>query len=152
MIDSACQTDECLNDMEDCNMDCLDNACSEIYGIWTSLMDFNTNDNTRIYAANYTIVCNDWMPKLLAIIPPTADSFAGIMERFNLLVPEECLALIPLLDDNGDGYINYRELTSWIGIVLYAEGRYELDKGLGLNCSSCVGVDTYNIDYTNIDL
>ena len=56
VCDDSCQTDECLNDINDCNSQCIDDYCGLIYKYWGYLMD----NNDQIYAANYSAVCNRW--------------------------------------------------------------------------------------------
>ena len=72
--DDACQTDECLNDINDCNLECIDDYCSLIYRYWGYLI----GNNDQIYAANYSVVCNQWVPKMQQYIELSKIAMIGI--------------------------------------------------------------------------
>ena len=68
--------------------------------------------------------------------------------QFDIFDFDSCMLMMGFIDYNADGYINFREFTSLGGIGGSYQTVYRLDKGANVNCSSCVGVDTYNIDMT----
>ena len=120
-----------MNDGDDCNQNCEDATCLELYTYWVYV-----TDGESINAANYSVVCNDWIPNKL-IKFSEALSFDSTT----------CMLAIELLDFNGDGYINFREFSTWTNIIAYSQSvGYGVDKGINLNCSSCVGLDVYNVD------
>ena len=138
-----CQTDECLNDSNDCNMDtmCTDDYCAKIYGYWSFVID----GADKVYAGNHTVVCYDWLPKFGKFFDiEYMESLASIFQLDVFRNAEDCLELARIVDFNEDGYINFREMTA---ITSLAVGDFDLDKAIGLNCSACVGTDAYNIDY-----
>ena len=131
--DSLCQTDECGNDGNDCNGNCIDDPCGIIYGYWTFVTDYEGQ-----YAGNYSVVCNDWIPNKLSKI-------SSLLDVLNLDL-STCMIWIQIVDFNDDGYINFREFVSWFGLILNFFSAETPDKGITMNCSYCVGLDTYNID------
>ena len=140
VCDDLCQTDECLNDENDCNSECVNETCSAIYGYWAFIMDGKEKS-----AANLTVVCNEWISSSTKLFS-LDDTFTKLPKLYNVTNPDGCMAMMQFLDLNGDGYINFREFTSWAGIAIWIDSFNGFVKGINVNCSSCVGVDTYNID------
>ena len=83
--------------------------------------------DSEILKWNHTTACRDQWPLAVSLFD-TAD-------------PGNCDKELDLVDYNRDGFINFHE---FIGIAYeFAGGGRK--KGAQINCSSCVGMDYYNI-------
>ncbi len=122
--DDSCRVDECLNDLNDCNLGCQDDICLQVYQAWLYFA------GTTTYNVNRTIACRDWWP--------VAVSFLGVNASIN------CNQLVINADFNQDEYINFREFIM-IG-VQFVDPQWE-QKSTQINCSSCVGMEHYNQIY-----
>ena len=140
-----CQTDECLNDSGDCDMDtmCVDDYCAKFYGFASFAMD----DFANTFLANFTVACYDWIPKLEEFYD--VDHVIKLTQHWDVFGdPEKCIEFVRyVVDFNGDGYINFREATA---ITALGVSNFSLAKAIGVNCSACVGMDVYNIDYGDL--
>ena len=143
MCDDTCQTDECSGDVSDCNIGCVgDNYCGSIYTYW----EFLIGNNDRIYAANYSVVCNEWIPKMKKYV-----ELSSITQDFDIFDPAKCQIFLLVADFNEDGYINFREFTAFFSLSApLGHSQHGVGKGIGTNCSLCVG-DTYNINMNELE-
>lgn len=95
------------------------------------------------FAANYSTICDEWMPvfgdKLFGL-----ESILIRIESIGLLEADLCGSFISFMDFNGDQYINFREFTGVLKLIARG-GDSNIGTALSANCSSCVGVDVYNI-------
>merc|ERR1712228_68266 len=119
----ACRTNECSDDQNDCDIGCSGDICQFIYNAWTLTFGVGT-ELVEIREA-----CSFW---------PLAKAVLDIPDDKN------CTEIAIPSDFNGDGRINFREFQV-IGVV--AMNRDYYNQAQTINCSSCVGMDTYNIGY-----
>jgi len=120
--DDACRIPECQFDGGDCERGCVDDACSQ------KLMAWNLFVPSGVYKMNHTDVCADVWPVVLAFFTPTG--------QFT-----NCEWVVNEYDFNNDKAINFREFTA-IAYSFVGSGQ---EKAKQLNCSSCVGMEYYNI-------
>ena len=128
--DDTCRVEECGNDDEDCteqNMCLDDGACHIFWTVWSFMSEGEDRLNTSTCDTQWSIVMN----------------------ALGLNPLEECEYYLTEYDYNGDGFLNYRESLPFSYVwYLGTENseKYEPDyKGPNINCSSCSGMDVYNI-------
>merc|ERR1712129_180602 len=105
----------------DCEQRCLDDPCSHIFSAWSLLSQSSVKvNNSRL--------CDYIWPISLAYF----DSH---------MTMSDCEPEVLENDFNQDGFINFREFA---GIALQFVG-YNSYKAKQVNCSSCVGMEYYNV-------
>jgi len=123
--DDVCRTPECLFDGGDCELGCVGDVCGSILTSWNFLAPSN------VYKMNKTDACTEIWPVVVVLF--------GETNRY-----KNCTQAMNEVDFNQDGYINFREYTalSYGYATPHSAGK---DKAKQLNCSSCVGMEYYNI-------
>eukprot|EP01083_Nonionella_stella_P168520 569140_1 len=96
--DDLCRSDDCDNDGGDCELECIDSACSEIYQSWIWLM------GSSVY--------NIDIPSLCSTVFPVAIDMFGTPKYHDW--NDNCSETSNAFDYNKDGYINFRE---WVPLV-----------------------------------
>eukprot|EP01084_Bolivina_argentea_P029527 54833_1 len=122
--DDLCRTNECEQDLVDCELGCINNPCYQIYQAWNLLIVPIIDSN--VYYINNTALC--------ATVYPKAAQLFGFD-------PGDCEQHVDREDYNGDGVINFRE---FVPLAYVFAGGWR-DKGAQVNCSECVGMDYYNL-------
>ena len=95
-----------------------------------------------MYAANYSVVCDDWIPNKLAKLATYGNR--------NILDEVPCNVGVGVIDFNLDGFINFREFISLVSIIGSKLFNYAIDQAININCSYYVGTDIYNIDMSSL--
>ena len=54
-------------------------------------------------------------------------------------------------DFNGDDWMNFREFVV-VALTIFQDESVDLDKAISANCSSCVGMENYNVKYVRLNL
>ena len=126
--------------MDDCDLGCTDDFCATIYRYWSWLIPSNDS-----LAVNISVICDEWLPSLLDYDNKDGSSTNAILQEQVLDTPGGCEAFVCMIDWNEDGYINFKEFTTYI--ARFSTSDLPMDKAIGLNCSSCVGdMNTYDIN------
>eukprot|EP01083_Nonionella_stella_P043973 118605_1 len=133
LCDDACRTDSCLHDNGDCELRCLDDTCHLIFNLWSYL---NPTGEDLVPTA---MACADFWT--------VAQTLFEIDESWN------CTELVMGVDYNEDKHMNFREfvvlaLTNFREFQrIYSDGGWQRNKGPQVNCSSCVGMQHYNVKF-----
>eukprot|EP01083_Nonionella_stella_P052304 138820_1 len=130
--DDACRIEGCGYDEDDCSLGCINDICSQIYIAWQFFVSADT------YLVSHTVVCEDWGPIAVELFG----------NEFNY-TKEFCYQLTIITDHNHDGYMNFREFGHF-GYILI-EGNTRLSKPTQINCSTCVGMENYNVFHESDD-
>lgn len=157
-----------MEDIQDCDRSCSnDDLCNLFYRSWIAL---NSN-NATLVAVSHDRFCTQWLAELSeiwifdiatdeVIIPPALlNLFSNVPIFFDAILqdptkvfdPAFCEILIGIFDWNEDGYINFREYSIFAAYLMYnpTTGLSGIEKAIGVNCSSCVGMETYDIDMSD---
>ena len=119
-------TAECLYDDGDCDGKCIDDLCQEMYTLW---LFFLSKAGETVYSANHSIACQVGWPIAQALLE-------GLPEG------DQCSDTLIASDFNQDNRINFREFVS---VVNYFTRDDEGGKPRQVNCSSCLGMEHYNV-------
>ena len=120
--DDSCRVSECGYDASDCEDSCDDGFCSKVQLAWNFLSDGDYKVNTSQLCAN---------------------KWDTLMTALDEYPPNSCSVHFNLTDFNGDGFTNFREL---IPVAYMLTNNWTPDmKSSQLNCSECVGMDSYNV-------
>ncbi len=124
--DDSCRVDECNNDGGDCDEEnqCADESyCATGYDYWNILIGSSSKINHTDFCTLYW----DLVGTLVGQEPP-----------------EECLYYMEKYDYSKDGMLNFREGVPLVYDAVWADWKGN-PRGGQLNCSSCIGMDLYNI-------
>ena len=129
MCDDACRIDECLQDNGDCDSEgCQDDICSQMYQGWLVFV------GSEYHKLNHTIFCKEKAPLLISVL--RLNGFGGLEDDI-----DNCDDILDTYDFNKDNYINFREAV----VIISSLGNSADEKSKQLNCSTCTGMQYYNI-------
>jgi len=83
----------------------------------------------------YNVVCNG----IFTLFPSIAEEYVGAEDL--------CQLLMVMSDLNDDSHINFREFTFIVMTFAKSGGFGQVSQAIGVNCSSCVGMEHYNAIY-----